>query len=202
MTLPSSGPLAASDINIELGRAGTARFNIGGPQERALAKVPSGPIAFSDFYGKSWLFITTMVSGFNNVFGNVYGYRNFQGDPSLNVGSLAETEISGLPGSFWATLSLSEPQFVDNFIEVRIYSPAGTSYAQDTIKSITFESPDAPGGPVVLLTADATSFTAKTQEDSGGILPGMWSHGWYFDPIPSTSIQNYPTPYTVTVELG
>lgn len=53
MTLQSSFPLKASDINIELGRAGGAPFDIQGAQERALAQVPSGPISFSNFLGKS-----------------------------------------------------------------------------------------------------------------------------------------------------
>ena len=53
MTLPSSPPISASQINVELGRAPTAFFDINGSQERALAQVPSGPISFSNFLGKS-----------------------------------------------------------------------------------------------------------------------------------------------------
>ena len=53
MTLPSSFPLSASQINVELGRAGGAPFSISGAEERALAGVPSGAISFSDFLGKS-----------------------------------------------------------------------------------------------------------------------------------------------------
>lgn len=51
--LPTSGQIAASDINEELGRSPTADFSINGAEERALAEVPSGEIKFSDFYGKS-----------------------------------------------------------------------------------------------------------------------------------------------------
>jgi hypothetical protein len=53
MTLPASFPLSASEINIELGRAADAAFSITGAEERALAGVPTGPISFSDFLGKS-----------------------------------------------------------------------------------------------------------------------------------------------------
>lgn len=53
MTLPVSGPMTAAMINLELGRAGTAQFSINGADERGLAGIPSGPISFSDFYGKS-----------------------------------------------------------------------------------------------------------------------------------------------------
>lgn len=53
MALPASPPLQASDINVELGRAGTAAFSINGASERALAGVAAGAISFSDFLGKS-----------------------------------------------------------------------------------------------------------------------------------------------------
>src|SRR5437870_4020013 len=53
MTLPSSFPLSASQINVELGRASNAVFNINGSEERTLAGVPSGPISFASFLGKT-----------------------------------------------------------------------------------------------------------------------------------------------------
>lgn len=53
MTLPASGLIDAAAINVELGRASTAAFDINGATERALAGVASGTISFSSFYGKS-----------------------------------------------------------------------------------------------------------------------------------------------------
>jgi len=53
MTLPSSPPISASQINVELERSPSAFFDINGSAERALAQVPSGPISFSNFLGKS-----------------------------------------------------------------------------------------------------------------------------------------------------
>ena len=53
MTLPASGPLLASMINVELGRNFNALFRLNGAQERALAGVPAGQVNFTDFYGKS-----------------------------------------------------------------------------------------------------------------------------------------------------
>lgn len=53
MVLPTSGPMTVAMINRELGRPENAPFNINGTAERSLAGVPSGSIAFSDFYGKS-----------------------------------------------------------------------------------------------------------------------------------------------------
>lgn len=55
MVLPVSGAISASMINTELFRSANAQFSIGGTLERELAGKPSGPISFSDFYGKSWV---------------------------------------------------------------------------------------------------------------------------------------------------
>ena len=51
MALPSSGVMKASMIQTELGESGS--WSINSQSSRALAKVPSGTIKFSDFYGKS-----------------------------------------------------------------------------------------------------------------------------------------------------
>ena len=54
MTLPvSPNTITAADINVELGRAATDPFDINGAEERDLAEIASGPISFSDFWGKS-----------------------------------------------------------------------------------------------------------------------------------------------------
>lgn len=52
MCLPGSFPISVSQINVELGRAANAAFDIQGATERELAGVPSGAISFSDFLGK------------------------------------------------------------------------------------------------------------------------------------------------------
>lgn len=51
MALPSSGVMKASMIQSELGESGS--WSINSQSSRNLAKVPSGTIKFSDFYGKS-----------------------------------------------------------------------------------------------------------------------------------------------------
>jgi len=53
MTLPLSGKISASQINVELGKASNSYFNIGMPSVRGLAGKPSGAISFQDFHGKS-----------------------------------------------------------------------------------------------------------------------------------------------------
>jgi hypothetical protein len=52
MTLPSSGPLSFSQIAGELGDSASG-FSMTRPDARALAGVAGGPIAVSNFYGKS-----------------------------------------------------------------------------------------------------------------------------------------------------
>ena len=51
MALPSSGVMKASMIQTELKETGS--WSINAPTSRKLAKVPTGTIKFSDFYGKS-----------------------------------------------------------------------------------------------------------------------------------------------------
>jgi len=53
MPLPSSGPLSASQINTEIGvSTNTTRS---ASSIRIMAGIPSGPVRFSDLYGKSYL---------------------------------------------------------------------------------------------------------------------------------------------------
>lgn len=53
MTLPAAFPLSASQINVELGRAAGAAFDMQGAKERTLAGVAAGAISMSDFLSKS-----------------------------------------------------------------------------------------------------------------------------------------------------
>lgn len=67
MTLPASGPISFNAINVELGSAGTATASLGQATYRALAVVPSGAIALSDFYGKTYQFFFTITSDQTNA---------------------------------------------------------------------------------------------------------------------------------------
>lgn len=114
MTLPAAFPLSASQINVELGRAGGAAFDIQGAEERLLAQVPAGAISMSNFLGKSKRSVTLVYSSFaggkvwNSVPLGTHGgvHRNFiciihgttASDPgltpSLLVNGVAATRLS------------------------------------------------------------------------------------------------------------
>jgi hypothetical protein len=59
MPLNSTGPISlgggttGQSVNLELGKASTDTISMNDSNVRTLAGVPTGPIAFNDFYGKS-----------------------------------------------------------------------------------------------------------------------------------------------------
>lgn len=53
MTLPTSGQIALSDVNVELGQGATTFIGLGDANVRNLFGIASGQIALSDGYGKS-----------------------------------------------------------------------------------------------------------------------------------------------------
>lgn len=66
MTLPSTGAMTASMINLEMKRSASAAFNMNDPEVRRLAGKPSGLISMSDFYGKTYEIIAVTVANANN----------------------------------------------------------------------------------------------------------------------------------------
>jgi len=81
MTLPSSGPLGASDINSEAGRSSSANAPLSGssstPQNGSLVKLyqysnvnQNAPHSYSEFYGKTYssgATLTSFLSGPSNT---------------------------------------------------------------------------------------------------------------------------------------
>lgn len=108
MTLPATGAISAADINVELGRASTAAFDINGAEERALAGVPSGAISFDDFHGKSavdWANIsatgTGTITGTNadqtmNGAGTLNFSTNFPGSYNVFKNGVAQGQVASL----------------------------------------------------------------------------------------------------------
>lgn len=53
MALPTSGSISLSQVNVELGKAGTTSISLGNSDVRGLAGLASGTIAMSNLHGKS-----------------------------------------------------------------------------------------------------------------------------------------------------
>jgi hypothetical protein len=144
MALQLTGPISASDINLELGKAATAAFSLGGPDERDLAGVSSGPIGFSDFYGRS-LGITAIIQvRESNTNAGYWGYKS--------------------TGSPFGTLT---PEVINGTALPTLYTyPVQGGYAilmqwvglieQDDFESITFNSTST--GELVRLTSEGTVY--------------------------------------------
>ena len=60
MTLPISGQLKASQINVELGQTTSTQISLS--QTRVLAGIPTGAIRFSDLLGRSTFVLTEFTT--------------------------------------------------------------------------------------------------------------------------------------------
>lgn len=114
MTLPVSGPMQASMINVELFRPATNIFTLDEAPVRTLAAKPSGIISLNDFYGKSNRVIaptvTISANTANYIFNpaKVTGYIAGKTDAILIINTgiyvyATTTAGAGLTVSGWAT---------------------------------------------------------------------------------------------------
>ena len=67
MTLPASGAISLSQVNVELGLSATAQIGMNDAAVRTLFGVPSGAISMSDGYGKANQFAFTISSNQTNA---------------------------------------------------------------------------------------------------------------------------------------
>lgn len=99
--LPSSGAIALSQANAELGNASTASIALGGAAVRGLAGVSTGAIAMANLYGKAIVptLTTTLTAGqvtdTNKVAGTLFGYSSSAASNGLVAGSMANTTFNG-----------------------------------------------------------------------------------------------------------
>lgn len=61
MTLPATGSISLSAVNVELGRSSTAAISLGETAVRNLAGIATGAISLGNLYGKSVVTVTTIT---------------------------------------------------------------------------------------------------------------------------------------------
>ena len=172
MTLPTSGPLLASMINAEIGRAGNAYFHLNGTQERLLAGVPTGQVDFSDFYGKRWGFPTPDADypDPNTLTATqIWSSTTTDSTVILAFGTTGTITVTGTPGAAIPAL-----WYQDN------PPPAGYSIMYSLVSSVTTGDPDVrtsiqftdtwipiiPGGSVVPLYAQISKSSLPTMSST------------------------------------
>ena len=122
MTLPSTGVITAAMINVELGRASTAAFNINGAEERALAGKPSGAISFADFRGKSNTLPPIWTAGTSAVKESATG-SYVTASINLNTNGTIDMNI-GVDGS-WLPSGASNGDYEWKWIRISGNTPNG-----------------------------------------------------------------------------
>ena len=112
MALPSSGALALSDFNTELGNSAGTQINLDASAVRALIGKSSGAAAsFSDYYGASAVsnWSSTMTVGqFTFLKVTTRGYNT----GFLSAGSLTDDTCDNLGGATVTSLSFASSQIV------------------------------------------------------------------------------------------
>lgn len=109
MTLPVSGPISLSQVNVELDRTANAPISMNDPAVRVLFGVASGTIAMSNGHGKSnRVAIYLTVSGVNNynIFANrggtyVAGKSDIYVTTSGTIGSTSVADPALDTGTGW-----------------------------------------------------------------------------------------------------
>lgn len=168
MTLPTSGPIAFSDINIELGLAGTTSANINQASYRTLAGIPSGAISLASFYGKSNLFVYTINGNASNVDLRAAAVAAGWNQAAklqvvINGGIISSTSTSAyaltIAGSFPQGITLTNRGSI-----VGRGGAGGTNFGG-------FNSPGDPGaggGPAILVQVPATIDNSASTIGGGG----------------------------------
>ena len=96
MALPSSGSLSISQINTELTNSSTATLNLGNATVRNLFQVVSGPISFSNGYGKERVITQSInvVQGYGaGEAYYTYGPYNIIGKTTITGTSLQTVQV-------------------------------------------------------------------------------------------------------------
>lgn len=133
MTLPTTGPLSLSAVNVELQRPSTQVISLNEADVRTLAQKPTGSVSFSDLRGKSWLTQAEVVAWIQT---NRAAVNNWVfGDTSVdtqNVTSPYERFVSSSTATFnysLASASLTNSTWTTIIITVSAQNPNITSWS-------------------------------------------------------------------------
>lgn len=132
MALPSSGSLSMSQINTELTNSSTATLNMGATTVRNLFQLLSGPISFSNGYGKTR--VITIPLSFEQGYGSqspVYynlGPYSIIGKTTLTGTNLQTVQtLSGSAGSEYHNAAIVDYSY-DNTNWTRLVNIGGAAW--------------------------------------------------------------------------
>lgn len=91
MTLQSSGAISLNNVNVELGRSGTASINMNETAVRTLAGVASGSYGMNSFYGKSYYkYNGTLTQTYTYIYSSPYSYSQEYGASAYSPTTLVD----------------------------------------------------------------------------------------------------------------
>lgn len=166
MALPASGPLSASQINVELGRAVGAAFSMNDAAVRSLAGKPSGPISFGDLLGKSMGLANLIATGYyRDVTNPNYPVRYYGWSRAGHGGSLNYYDI--IPGDSISQTTY-EPNATIISAFIAYYEGYGSAFISLRASNLSTNPESRP--PTTLPWVNATSVTIN------GVLTktGVW----------------------------
>lgn len=167
----------ASEINVELGRASNAPFDINGTEERALAQVPTGPISFADFIGKS---AETIIADTEFTAGAGSGFIGYSRAAGRNFGTMVDT-------TYRTTQVVEQIAWNTGSVPDRMELGLGPAIiAQDDFNSIELIGVTDPGWNGGLTTLDSSAVDVYSADFSG---TSFW--GWNTGAIPFVDGHTY-----------
>ena len=157
------GSTVGASINLELGLSATANSSIGQSDFRELAKVPTGQISLSDFYGKSNVIVVPPILATRTQYtlspSEVPGYVAGQTKVQLTIGSLGSqtylysTSISAAALTITGFVTGDSVEIINNGYIIGRGGDGGKYYDGGFP---TVNNPGQAGGPAISTNVDLT----------------------------------------------